>query len=211
MAENLLRFIDHARQKGMDHATVFLLLRSSGWKEKEIAEAFAARELSMPIPDRAGVGSARDTFLHLLAFTALYTAVISLIVLLFAYIDLAFPDPVMRQSSWAMEEGLSDIRATLAALIVSYPLFLLIWWYLLREIRTSPEIVKSGVRRWLSSLSLFVGAVTIMADVICVVFRLVEGDLTLRFLFKVVALLIVTGAIFVYLAMTLRFESKALQ
>ena len=60
MAENLSHFIDSARQKGMDHATIFLLLRSSGWKEKEIAEALAARELAMSIPQRAGVGDRKS-------------------------------------------------------------------------------------------------------------------------------------------------------
>ena len=79
MHENLSRFIEHARQKGMDLATISLLLRSSGWKEREIAKAFAAHELAMPIPERAGIGSARDAFLHLLAFTALYAWAISLI------------------------------------------------------------------------------------------------------------------------------------
>jgi hypothetical protein len=72
MNEKLSRFIDQAQQKGMDHATIFLLLRSSGWKEREIAETIAARELAMPIPQRAALGSARDAFFHLLAFTALY-------------------------------------------------------------------------------------------------------------------------------------------
>jgi hypothetical protein len=84
-----------------------------------------------------------------------------------------------------------------------------VWGVLLREVRASPERAKSGVRRWLTSLSLFVGAVIIMADVITVVYRLVEGDLTTRFLLKVVVLLVVTGALFLYLALTLRSESEA--
>ena len=207
MHENLPRFIEHARQKGMDLATISLLLRSSGWKEREIAEAIAARELAMPIPERAGIGSARDAFLHLLAFTALYAWAISLICLFFAYIEFAFPDPVARPSTYAIEAGLSGIRVSLSTLIVSYPLFLLVWWFLLREVRKSPDMAKSGVRRWLSFLSLFIGAVTIMADVITVVFYLVQGDLTVRFLLKVMALFVVTGALFIYLALTLRAEA----
>ena len=193
----------------MDHATIFLLLRSSGWKEKEIVEALAARELAMPIPERAGIGSAQDAFFHLLAFTALYAWAISLIFLFFTYIEFAFPDPVTRPSTYAIEGALSGIRASLATLIVSYPVFLLVWWFLLREIRISPEKAKSGVRRWLTSLSLFVGAVTIMADVVTVVFYLVEGDLTFRFLLKVAVLLVITGTLFVYLARTLRSEGEA--
>jgi len=209
MHENLLRFIEHARQKGMDHATIFLLLRSSGWKEKEIAEAFAARELTIPIPERASVGSARDAFFHLLAFTALYAWAISLIFLFFTYIEFAFPDPATWTSIYAFEGALSSVRASLATLIVSYPLFLLVWWFLLREVRVSPEKAKSGVRRWLSFLSLFVGAVTILADVITVVYYLVEGNLTVRFLLKVLVLFIITGSLFVYLALTLRSEGEA--
>lgn len=71
MPDDLTRFIDHARQKGMDHATIIELLRSSGWKDKEIAAAVAKHELDVPIPERSGIGSARDAFFHLLAFTAL--------------------------------------------------------------------------------------------------------------------------------------------
>jgi hypothetical protein len=209
MDEKLARFIDHARQKGLDHAAIFMLLRTSGWKEKQIAEALAARELALPIPARPGIGSARDAFLHLLAFTALYASAISLILLFFAYIEFWIPDPAIRMPTFQVEAALSGIRSQVATLIVSYPLFLLTWWYLLREVRRSPEKAASGVRRWLSYLSLFVGAVTIMTDVICVVYFLVEGDLTTRFLLKVLTLLVITGTIFLYLSLVLRSESEA--
>jgi Domain of unknown function (DUF5671) len=209
MDEELASFINNARQKGLDPAAIFMLLRSSGWKEKQIADALAMRELAMQIPEPAGVGSARDAFLHLLAFTALYTAVISLILLFFAYIEFWFPNPATRTSTDALEAALSNIRSQLATLLVAYPLFLVVWSYLLREIRQAPEKAKSGVRRWLSYLSLFVGAVTILTDLICAVYYLVEGDLTVRFLLKVLTLFIITGAVFLYLALVLRAESEA--
>ena len=209
MAESLSRFIEHARQKGMDPATLFLLLRSSGWKEREIADAFAARELDMPIPERAGVGSPRDAFFHLLAFTALYSVAFSLIYLLFTFIEFALPDPVARTSDSAIEYALSGIRVSLATLIVAYPLFLGVWWYLLREIRTFPEKAQVGVRRWLTSLSLFVAAVAVMGDVITAVYYLVEGDLTARFLLKVLTIFLVAGMLFIYLSLTLRSEGEA--
>jgi hypothetical protein len=208
MDENLSHFIEHALQKGMDHATVFLLLRSTGWKEKEIAEALAAHELTMKIPERAGLGSARDAFFHLLAFTALYAWAISLISLFFSYIEIAFPDPATRSPTYALEAALSGIRGSLATLIVSFPIFLLVWSFLLREVRRSPEKAMSGVRRWLSFLSLFVGAVTILTDVIIVVYYLVEGDLTARFLLKVLVLFVITGALSVYLILVLRSEAE---
>jgi len=209
MDERLSRFIDEAVQKGVDRPTVFLMLRSSGWKEREIAGAIAERELELPIPDRAGAGSARDAFLHLLAFTALYAWVVSLIYLFFTYIEFWFPDPAAKTSGYEVDSALSGIRACLATIIVAYPVFVLVWWYLLREIRLFPEKAKGDVRRWLSFLSLFVGAVTLMSDVICTVYYLVEGDLTTRFLLKVLVLFILTGGIFLYLALVLRSESEA--
>ena len=50
---------------------------------------------------------------------------------------------------------------------------------------------------------------TILTDVIIVVYYLVEGDLTVRFLLKVLVLFVITGALSVYLALVLRFEAEA--
>jgi hypothetical protein len=208
MQADLAKFIEHARLKGMDHSTIFALLQSAGWKDQEIAEAIAARELTIPIPERAGVGSPRDAFFHLLAFTALYAWTICLLFLLFTYINFSFPDAADPATSFAVESALAAMRKGLATLIVSFPLFMGVWWYLLREVRRHPNKAKSWVRRWLTSLSLFVAAVTILGNTITVVYYLVEGDLTIRFLLKVATLFVVAGATFVYLALTLRSEAE---
>ena len=209
MHDDLKHFIEQARQKGIDVASIFLLLRAKGWKDREVAEVMAGQELGLEIPERPGVGSARDVFFHLIAFTALYAWVIALIYLTFTYIEFAFPDPAQRVSDYAIESALAGIRASLATLIVSYPVFLGIWWFLLREIGRFPEKAKSAVRRWLSSMTLFVAAVTVMGDLTTVVYYLVEGDLTTRFLLKVVVLFVITAAVFGYLAQTLRSEGEA--
>ena len=86
MNENLIRFVDHAREKGMGHATIRQVLLSAGWKDKDVAEVFCTRDLEMPIPKPIAVapvrtpamrrtGSvwprrARDAFFHLLTFGA---------------------------------------------------------------------------------------------------------------------------------------------
>ncbi|MHC4992483.1 MAG: hypothetical protein ACYTGC_16035, partial [Planctomycetota bacterium] len=85
MNEELTRFVDHARDRGLDHATIRQLLLSAGWKEKDVAKIICTRELELPIPEPTGAGTARDAFIHLLAFTALYTWATSLIVLFFIY------------------------------------------------------------------------------------------------------------------------------
>lgn len=211
MHEKLSTFIEHARQRGIDHATIFLLLQSHGWKDREIAEACAARELLIPVPVRTDAGSARDAFFHLLAFTALGISASAVIFLFFTYIDLAFPDPAERGTSSLYDFTLSGIRHGLALLIVAWPTFLLVWWFLLREIHRIPEKAKTGVRRWLAYLFLFAGVVTIMGDVIVVINYLVDGDLTVRFLLKVLVLFVIPGALSLYLALVLRSETEAVK
>lgn len=208
MDEKLSQFVDHSREKGLDHATIRHVLLSVGWREKDIAEVYCARDLELPIPEPTGVGTARDAFFHLMTYTALYTWATSLILLLITYINFAFPDPAWRTSYDALEAALSNIRASLAALIVSFPTFLILWHFLLREVQRHPEKAKGSIRRWLGYLTLFVGAVTLSADAITFIYYLFEGQLTIRFLLKVTALFLIAGSLFYYLAFTLRSETE---
>lgn len=220
MDEELIRFVDHASDKGMDHATIRQLLLSAGWRDKDIAEVFCTRDLELPIPKpTAGVaprvqgkrraGSvwprrARDAFLHLLTFGALYTSATSLILLFFTYINFAFPDPAWRTSYAQLVETLSIMRAQLAIVIVSFPIFLILWHFLLREARLHPD--KGAMRRWLGYLSVFVGAITLSGDVMTLIYFLLEGQLTVRFVLKAAVLFLIAGSLVLYLAYTLRSE-----
>ncbi len=222
MDEKLIRFVDHARDKGMDYATIRQMLLSGGWKDKDIAEIFCTRELELPIPEPTRVLSAgapsprqkgsvwprraRDAFLHLLMFGALYSCVTSLILLFFTYINFAFPDPAWRTSYAQLEELLSIIRAQLAIVIVTFPIFLILWHFLLREVRRNPE--KVAIRRWLGYLSVFVGALTLSGDVIALIYFLLEGQLTVRFLLKAAVLFLIAGSLVLYLVFTLRSETE---
>lgn len=209
MDASLVEFVGHARDKGMDPATIRHLLLSTGWKESDIAEAICARDLELRIPEPAGVGSARDAFFHLLTFTALYTWATSLIVLFFIYIEFAFPDPAWRTDHLGLQRALSDIRASMAALLVSFPAFLVLWHYLLREVRRHPKKARGPMRRWLAHLSLFAGLVALSTDVITLIYFLLEGQLSTRFLLKVTVLFLIAGSLVLYLVLTLRSEAAA--
>ncbi len=224
MDEKLIQFVDHARDKGLDHATIRQLLLSAGWKDKDVAEVFCIRDLELPIPKPAGGGfaparggqptgsiwprRARDGFLHLLTFGSLFTWATSLILLFFTYVNFAFPDPAWRTSYSATEEALSVIRAELAVVIVSFPVFLIMWHFLLREVQRDPEKAKGAIRRWLGYLSLFVGAITLSGDAITLIYYLLEGQLTVRLLLKAGVLFLIAGSLVLYLALTLRSEAN---
>ena len=204
MDERLTSFLDHAKAKGLDFATTRELLRAQGWKDKDVAEAFATQELDVEVPGPTGQSSARETFMYLAAFACLYTWVIALIVLVFTYINLAFPDPATATAEYRLMWAYSAIRQSIAAILVAFPLFLLLWRSILREIDRHPEKSQSKVRHALTYVSLFTASVTLVSDVITLIYFLLEGDLTTRFVLKVIALFVIAGAAFVYLALTLR-------
>ncbi len=202
MTNPLHSFIAHAVEKKMDPQSIRMLLLSAGWKEKDISEALASEALDMPVPLPPDTGSARDAFFHLLAFTTLYSTVISLIVLLFQYIDILFPDIALQP--YAYDAYSSTIRWCIAIIIVSFPLFVFLSRSLIADSIRHPEKLQSGVRKWLTYLTLFVTACTVIGDVITLLFALLQGDLTVTFLLKVLAVFLLTGLPFVYYFLTLR-------
>lgn len=202
MNTDLSAFIEHARQKGMDHATIRMLLLSAGWKEKDVVEALAKTSLELPIPQPPDRGGAREAFYHLLTFAALYASVIAVVVLLFRYVNRLLPDAAMleRRGPWE----LTQIRWSLAFVIVAFPIFAWLSRLLLREMRKCPERAWSATRRWLTYLTMFLASIALGGDVITLVFRLLEGELTLRFALKVLVVLVVAGLAFVYYLLSLR-------
>jgi hypothetical protein len=203
MKHSLQDFIAHARKKGMDHGTIRTLLLSAGWKEKDVAKALIEGELDMPVPLPPDSGGAREAFYHLLTFTSLYASFISLIILFFTYINRLFPDPAF--SSYAdPDSDRSAIRWSMSAIIIAFPLFLWFSRMLTKEMRAHPERSVSGVRRWLTYLTLFLAAGTLIGDLVTLVFYLLEGELTIRFLLKVGILFLLSGSVLGYYLAALR-------
>ncbi|MHC4128184.1 MAG: DUF5671 domain-containing protein [Planctomycetota bacterium] len=201
--DNLRSFIAHARGKGMGHETIRMLLLSAGWKERDIAQAIGAEGLDEPIPVPPDTGGARDAFFHLLVFAGLYTLVISTVVLAFTFIGWWFPDPALDR--YGTLQGMrTTIRWSLAAIIVAAPFFFWISRLVLAELRRHPEKQASGIRRWLTYLTLLVASAVLVGDLITLVFQLLEGEITLRFLFKVAVVFLLAGLVFTYYSRALR-------
>lgn len=225
MDQKLTDFVDHAREKGFDLATIRQLLLSNGWRDRDIAEAFSSRELELPVPEpshpevRSARGQrraespwprrAREAFLHLLAFGALFTWVTALLLLLTTAIDIVMTDPAWRLSQARLDVIRSNMRGQIATLIVAFPFFLFLWHFLLREARREAHTGRGAIRRWLAYLTLFVGTITLAGDLMALIYLLLEGQMTVGILLKGGVLFLITGGIVLYLSLTLRSESEA--
>lgn len=147
---------------------------------------------------------AKDVFAYLLTFVMLYLGAIYLIGLLWQVIDVAVPDPTL--AIWAPYESM---RFFMAGLIVVWPVFLLMSRYLVHDLVKYPEKTDLWVRKWLTYLTIFVAAITGIVDLIAVLNRFLGGDLTTRFVLRVLVVLVVAAGVLCYEFWELTREPKA--
>ena len=142
----------------------------------------------------------KDVFQHLLMIVTLYIGVVSLITLLLQYIDVLFPDKL----NFYYQGLLDGIRMSSSTLVVVTPVFLLMTWLVQREIAADAEKNEIKVRRWLLYLTLFIASITIIIDLVQLVYNFYSGELTTKFMLKVLSVLVVTGSVFFYYLWDLR-------
>jgi hypothetical protein len=208
MTPELASFIAEARRAGLDLPSIRLLLTDAGWPEADVARALLAHALpGVALPERTRVSTARDTFLHLVALTGCLTSLTSLVALLFQFLDRWLPDAALLSYG----QDLSGMRWALACLLVGGAIYAFVAVRLHREARAHPEKLQASVRRWLGSLLLFLLVCVLLGDLITVVYTLLQGELTLRFLLKAGSLSLLCGLPFLYTQRTLAMDAAAYQ
>ena len=197
MNEELRRFIKESLEKGINRETIRAVLLEAGWQERDVRSALAAfADVDFPVavPRPRPYLHAREAFLYLVSFISLYVFAFSLGAVLFGLIDHTFPDTLHRYRSPA---SAADATA-LAAVIVAFPLYLFLMRRLAEAVAADPERRQSLVRRWLTYLTLVVGAGIILGDIIALLASLLTGDPTVSFFLKVAVVLLIVAPIFGY-------------
>lgn len=143
----------------------------------------------------------KDVFLHILGIITLYISAGSLIALVFQYINVIFPDPL---NPYHYQSVAGSVRWSMAALIIVFPIYSLTSWLLNKDYQASPEKRELKIRKWLVYFTLFLAAVIIITDLVTLVYNFLGGDLTARFLLKVLTVLAVAGTVFGYYLWDLR-------
>lgn len=135
----------------------------------------------------------RDFFLYLLATVTLYVSVISGLMLLFQFINLALPDPL----DYAQDVR-DSIRWGAAMLTILFPVFAYTTRFLHHDLMSHPDKAEYRIRKWLLYFTVFVAALLIIGDLITLLYNFLNGDLTIRFLFKILSVGLVAGLVFGY-------------
>jgi predicted anti-sigma-YlaC factor YlaD len=125
----------------------------------------------------------------------------------FEFIDRAFPDPAVR-NSFAYRSTLEAIRWDLSSLIVAFPLFLVVSWRISVATKRDPTKRASKTRRSLIYIMLFIGALTLIGDLVTLIYNFLGGELSTRFVLKVLTVAAIAGAVLVYYSVDLRSEDR---
>lgn len=208
MDAQLLEFTRSALQSGSGRAEIAGALRRAGWAEADIATAlgaFAEVEFPVPVPRPTPYLSAREVFVYLTLFAALYASAYNLAALAFQFINRAFPDPL--ETSYAVIDR-EAIRWSVSALIVAFPLFLFTFRAVSPAIERDPTKRGSRPRKWLTYLTLFIAGVSLAGDLMALVYNALGGELTIRFGLKVATVAVIAGGTFTFFLTDMRKEEK---
>jgi hypothetical protein len=147
----------------------------------------------------------KDFFLSLSAIICLYASIISLINLLFEVINTTFPDALDHYR----DPYSYSLRLSVATLVIIYPLYLVLMRWIRKDTETHPEKREIAVRRWLVIFTLFLAGAAIVVDLITLINTFLGGEVTIRFVLKILSVLMISGVVFGYYLYDLRAGSNA--
>lgn len=208
MNAEVLDFTRRAIERGVGRDEIACALKQAGWSKGQILasmDAFAETDFPLPVPRPRPYLSARELFVYALLFTALYVSAFNLGALVFHFIELGLPDAALRRSQSFGEGGM---RLNLSALIVAFPLFLFLFGMTRRDIAADPGKRASRPRKWLTYITLFVAASVLIGDVSALVYRVLGGELSLRFVLKLGTVAAIAGGCFGYFLTDMRKDEQ---
>lgn len=195
----LSQFVRDALSAGSSRDDIATALRDAGWPEDQVRLAlarFAEVTFPVPVPRPRAYLSARDACLYLIMFSMLGLSAYYLGSLIFQFIDLGWLDPALDETRRRFHDD--RIRYAIAVLIVAFPLFLLLSVKTGREIGRDSTKRGSGVRKWLTYMTLLVASFVIVGDLIGLIYQYLNGSLTMRIALKLLTVGVIASAIFLY-------------
>ncbi len=211
VSDDLLGFVKEGLSRGIPRAQMEEVLLKAGWTSEQARgalSAFAEIDFPIPIPKARPYLSAREAFMYLVLFSTLYVSTYNLGSLIFEFINRALPDPASPGFVENVEYSRRTIRWAVSSLIVAFPVFIYTSWLTSRAIQRDPNKRSSKVRRWLTYWTLFMAACVLIGDVISLVYNLLGGELTTRFVLKTLTIGIIAGTAFGYYLWDLRLDER---
>lgn len=131
-------------------------------------------------------------FISLGVLVTLISAVSSFLVLFFETLNQKFPDALNAVYQYGYSSyNYEGIRGAIATLIIVFPVYLVLSYFWRKASQNELLSWDTTIRKWMIYLILFVAAVVIIVDLVTLVRYFVSGEITIRFILKVLGTLVV--------------------
>lgn len=198
--QTLQQHIEAKLETGARKDGILEELTAVGWQESEIDAAYAQALIArgVPTPGSHGTGavgrraSTLDVVLNFFSFILLGIIATALGTLYFQVINHYFPDTL---ASYGARMSADAVYYAIAALIVAYPLYYYVMRVWFKRFREDEAKLESKLTKWLTYLVLLIASVTIVGDLIAVLFTFFRGEISMRFFLKACTVLGIAGMI----------------
>lgn len=204
-------FVREALLRGQSKQATAQALAAAGWSPEQTRgalDAYADVDFAVPVPKPRASLSAREAFAYLVMFSTLYFVAYHLGSLLFDLINLGWPDPAESGFQLWYRNVADSLRWSVSALVIAFPVFAFVSHRVARDVARYPIKRLSPVRRWLTYLTLFIAAAVLIGDMTSLVYNLLGGELSVRFVLKVLVVAVIAGTVFGYYLWDLRREEN---
>jgi hypothetical protein len=202
--QKLIGYVEQSIRAGASRQTVVEQLTAVGWSEDEAESAYAAGLIAVgvPVPQSSTAGlhlkkaSAMDVVLNFFSFILLGIVASALGTLYFAVINHFFPDPLRTGYYYYGSMSSSSVHYAIAALLIAFPMYYVAVRLWFKRFHDDVAKVESKLTKWLTYLVLLAASITIVGDLIAVLYRFLQGEVSPRFFLKALTVLLIAGAIF---------------
>lgn len=164
------------------------------------------QQILHPNKPKMGIGF---FFLSIGVLASLITTVASFLNLLFATLDKKFPDVLNASYQYGYNTyDFESIRSALSTLIIFFPVFLVLSYFWKKVYNSGVSSIDEIIRKWMLYIILFLSSLVIIIDLVTLVRYFIAGEITNRFIFKVLGTLLVAVFVGVHYIFELKKKEK---
>lgn len=218
----LISYIKAAQEQKISNSEIEKNLAEVGWNAETIKKAFhLADQPDIPVPPTnlktqpektvhsPTQNSMWDAFEHILMFITMYALGTSVALILYFIVDKLVPGITEdAYNTYSRQSQLTTLRSSIAAAIVSYPLFAFLFWRVTKRTLENPHIRNLKSRKFLIYLTLVITFIIVIVNVIRIVYNFLSGNITANFVLNFLVTVSISGIIFVYYLNQIKEDRK---
>lgn len=144
-------------------------------------------------------------FLSLGVIVSLITSVSTGLSLFFETLNKKLPDLLNSAYQYGYNSyTFESLRTMTATLLIFFPIFLILSYFWWKTIKKGLENANAILFKWLMYIILFLASIVIVIDLVILVNYFVSGEITERFIYKILGTILIAGIVWAYYYISLK-------